>query len=313
MRTFGPGRRSLHVCVKYTGALILVVAAFHAAEYDGPAPGARVSLTPTLTLTLALRTARVGTAAGGAHRLTKRGMRCTTDARQGRLCRCDCGVGTVLGGMGSTSNFTTGTGTGAGPWLAVGPGQLGQHSSYANLTGSSFQAKHDMSPAQRREKAGSGGSTLEGEKRGLMQPSVAGSSHAPSPRYGSVGHIVDNSLPTQLQYIDLTYTVEDSSGAVQGEAKQILSGMTFEIQRGTMFAIMGPSGAGKTTLLGILGMRTMRGDLEYTRFTKVSVCVPRKMSLAVRLRHAHTPKLSSNPARREHRFIRMLIGNSSCT
>jgi len=99
------------------------------------------------------------------------------------------------------------------------------------------------------------------------------SSLAPTPRYGSVGHIVDNSLPSQLQYIDLSYKVEDSSGAVQGEAKQILGGMTFEIQRGTMFAIMGPSGAGKTTLLGILGMRTMRGDLEYTRFTKVRVFV----------------------------------------
>jgi ABC-type multidrug transport system fused ATPase/permease subunit len=198
-------------------------------------------------------------------------MRFTTDVRA-RHCRCDSVAGTVLAGIGSNSNITTGAGTAAEPLLAVGPGQLGQHSSYVNLLGNtpgSFQSKNDMSPAQTREKAISGGSTLVGETASLMPPSA--SSSGPTPRYGSVGHIVDNSLPSQLQYVDLTYTVEDSTGAVQGEAKQILKGMTFEIQRGTMFAIMGPSGAGKTTLLGILGMRTMRGDLEFTRFTKVGV------------------------------------------
>jgi len=69
---------------------------------------------------------------------------------------------TVLGGVGSTSNRTTGAGTGVGPLLAVGPGQLGQHSSYSNLgnTSSGFQSKHDMSPAQRREK-GNSSSTVE--------------------------------------------------------------------------------------------------------------------------------------------------------
>jgi len=61
--------------------------------------------------------------------------------------------------------------------------------------------------------------------------------------------LANNKLPSVLQYINITYEVVNS----ENEVKTILHGVSFNIKRSTMFAIMGPSGAGKTSLLKIIG------------------------------------------------------------
>lgn len=83
--------------------------------------------------------------------------------------------------------------------------------------------------------------------------------------YGSTGSpsmlaLNDANLPQTLQYINITYSVLDA----EGQHKEIIHGVSFNIKRGTMFAIMGPSGAGKTSLLKIIGGFNQAGTMNAT-------------------------------------------------
>jgi len=83
--------------------------------------------------------------------------------------------------------------------------------------------------------------------------------------YGSTGSpsmlaLNDNNLPSVLQYINITYEVVDA----ESNLKSILHGVSFNIKRGTLFAIMGPSGAGKTSLLKIIGGFNQSGTMNAT-------------------------------------------------
>jgi ABC-type uncharacterized transport system ATPase subunit len=60
--------------------------------------------------------------------------------------------------------------------------------------------------------------------------------------------------------------------------KTILHGVSFNIKRSTMFAIMGPSGAGKTSLLKIIGGFHQGGVMNATYLAGITPddlgCVP---------------------------------------
>jgi hypothetical protein len=111
----------------------------------------------------------------------------------GSASNCRILLSTVLGGTSATG---TGTHTGTAPLLQQ---KAGKHTSLVTAGDASpgFCSKISMSPAMGREREQAGGD----ESARLVGSTAA------TPRYGSVGHIVDNSLPAQLQYIDLNYKV----------------------------------------------------------------------------------------------------------
>src|SRR2546427_9430889 len=98
----------------------------------------------------------------------------------------------------------------------------------------------------------------------------------------TIYRIYNNPMPYFIEFID----VEKSFGEMK-----VLDGISFGVEQGETFAILGPSGAGKTVTLTLavgLDRKSTRLNSSHSQISYAVFCLKKKKKIQIFMHNLHT-------------------------